>query len=230
MATEGTSSLNLRAVAREMGMTPSALYRYFPSRDAILTALITDAYDAVGEAVERAVEEAQAREAEAGEAAQGTVTSMLAAVHTFRRWAVDHPQEFGLIYGSPVPGYEAPEEETVDAAMRTSHVLLTQLERGVAQGLVRLPDDETVPPELREAVLHVAAHKGHDLTVAGAAVAMQFWLVLLGALSAEVFGHVPAALVQQGEAFFDHTMRQALLAIGVERSAVERAVSPPPRS
>ena len=217
MASEGTSSLNLRAVAREMGMTPSALYRYFPSRDAILTALIADAYDAVGEAVEEAV---------AAAPQDRTVSAMLAAVHTFRRWAVEHPQEFGLIYGTPVPGYEAPEEETLAAAMRTGEVLLTQLEWGIREGIVRLPPDDSIPDDLREAVRDVAAHKGHDLSPAGAAVAMQFWLVLLGALSAEVFGHAPPALIAKGEAFFDHTMRRALVAIGVDPAAVDAAVSP----
>ena len=95
MAREGTSSLNLRAIARAMGITPSALYRYFPSRDAILTALITDAYDAVGDSVEDAI---------AAAPVDRTSTAILAGVHAFRRWALDHPQEFSLIYGGPVPG------------------------------------------------------------------------------------------------------------------------------
>jgi len=98
MARDGNSSLNLRAVAREMGITPSALYRYYPSRDAILTALIVEAYDQVGEAVEHAIGAAPA---------DRTATRILAGVHAFRRWAVDHPHEFGLIYGTPVPGYRA---------------------------------------------------------------------------------------------------------------------------
>src|SRR4051794_35102540 len=108
MAREGTSSLNVRAVAREMGMTASALYRYFSNRDAILTALIRDAYDAVGEAVENALAQAPR---------DRSATAVLAGLHAFRRWALDHPQEYGLIYGTPVPGYEAPPEETEEAAM-----------------------------------------------------------------------------------------------------------------
>ncbi len=214
----GTSSLNLRAVAREMGMTPSALYRYFPSRDAILTALVTDAYDAVGQAVEQAVADAPR---------DRTATAILAAVHTFRRWAVGNPQEFALVYGTPVPGYEAPREETLEAAMRTSEVLLGQLEWAVEQDMVRLPPEDAVPPALRGPVLEVARHRGHDLTPAGATVAMQFWIVLLGVLCAEVFGHVPPALRENGEAFFDHTMRRALVAIGLDPAAVDAAVSPP---
>jgi len=140
MTRDGTASLNLRAIAREMGMTPSALYRYLSSRDAILTALITDAYDAVGEAVEQAVTAVPA---------DGSSTGILTAVHAFRRWALQHPQEYGLIYGTPVPGYEAPTEDTIEAAMRTNTVLLGQLAGAVEMGVIRLPPEESIPASLR---------------------------------------------------------------------------------
>ena len=174
MGREGTSSLNLRAIAREMGMTPSALYRYYPSRDAILTALITDAYDAVGAAVEQAVDDAPV---------DRTCTGMLAAVHAFRRWALEHPQEYGLIYGTPVPGYDAPAEDTLDSAMRTHAVLLGQLARAVTMGMIRLPAEDTVPEALRGMLAEMATHEKKaelQLPVSGWAVAMQFWVVLTG--------------------------------------------------
>lgn len=219
MAREGTSALNLRAIARELGMTPSALYRYFPSRDAILTALITDAYDSVGQAVEDAC---------ARSPADGTCTGILAAVHTFRRWALDHPQEFGLIYGAPVPGYQAPPEETLKAAMRTTDVLLSLLRRAIDQGLVTVPGgDEELPPGLRRPLQEVAHHKGHGLSAAEAAAAMRFWFVLLGSISAEVYGHMSPDLIAEGEPFFDHTMRRALIAIGVDEAAVQADARPP---
>jgi AcrR family transcriptional regulator len=220
MAREGTSSLNLRAIAREMGMTPSALYRYYPSRDAILTALITDAYDSVGEAVERAIDEAREDHA---------CTPILAGVHTFRRWALEHPQEYGLIYGSPVPGYEAPPEETMGPAMRTSLALLELLRRAIAKGILRLPSEDALPQDLREVMRAMAAEKAHaELTPASWAMAMQFWVVLHGLLSAEVFGHLPGPLVEHGELFFDVTVRRALVAIGVDPQAVADSVSPAP--
>jgi AcrR family transcriptional regulator len=218
MAREGTASLNLRAIAREMGMTPSALYRYYPSRDAILTALITDAYDSVGEAVETAIDRAPH---------DRTCSAILAGVHTFRWWALDHPQEFGLIYGSPVPGYEAPAEETDAAAMRTSIALLQLLVRAVEQGVMRLPADDVVPEPLRGRLAELGGIKSElGISPGGHAVAMQFWVVLLGILSAEVFGHLPAGLLEQGQDFFDFTMRQALVAMGAEPSAVAAGVVP----
>jgi AcrR family transcriptional regulator len=220
MTREGTASVNLRAVAREMGMTPSALYRYFPSRDAILTALITDAYDAVGEAVERAVQEAPA---------DRSSTGILAAVHAFRRWALDHPQEYGLIYGTPVPGYEVPAEDTLEAAMRTNAVLLGELARAVAMDMIRLPAPESIPESLRGMLAEMASQPEKaeiNLPPAGWAVACQFWVVLYGAINAEVFGHMPPSVPDHAAAFFDHTMRRTLAVIGVDQACIDAGVSP----
>jgi len=220
MAREGTSSLNLRAVAREMGMTASALYRYFPSRDAILTALITDAFDAVGEAVEKATIEAPM---------DGTCTRILAGVHAFRRWALEHPQEYGLIYGTPVPGYEAPADPTMDAAMRTNAVLLGELARALEMGFIRLPPDESIPESLRGMLHEMATHEQKaelGLPVAGWAVAMQFWVVLYGAINAEVFQQMPPMVLEHSADFFDHTMRRALAVMGVDQACIDAAASP----
>jgi len=98
LATDG-ADLSLRSVARELGMVSSAVYRYFDSRDALLTALIIDAYDDMGEATERA--EAAVRRSDL----RGR---WHAACHAIRDWSRAHPAEFGLLYGTPVPGYYAP--------------------------------------------------------------------------------------------------------------------------
>src|SRR5690349_9228706 len=109
LATDG-ANLSLRAVARDMGMVSSAIYRYFASRDELLTALIIDAYNALGAA------------AEAGDAAVANREDLrgrwLAVCNGVRRWALSAPAEYALIYGSPVPGYAAP-PETVIAMSRT---------------------------------------------------------------------------------------------------------------
>lgn len=98
LAARGMAELSLRAVARETGMGSSTVYRYFPSRDRLLTALIVDAYDAVGAMAEQA--ESAVRRADVS----GRWMSVVRAV---REWAVAHPQEYALIFGSPVPGYRA---------------------------------------------------------------------------------------------------------------------------
>src|SRR3954471_6501176 len=93
LAAEGAAKLSLRAVARELGMVSSALYRYFASRDDLLTALIVDAYDAVGAAAERA---------EAATDRADLLGRWLATARAVRAWTLANPHEYALIYGSPV--------------------------------------------------------------------------------------------------------------------------------
>ena len=113
LAASGADGLSLRAVAKELGMVSSALYRYYPSRDDLLTVLIIDAYDALGAAAEGAIAPGQAA---AGRAAPAR-DRWLAACHAIRDWARANPHEYALIYGSPVPGYRAP-EATIGPAAR----------------------------------------------------------------------------------------------------------------
>src|ERR1017187_1392055 len=113
LAAEGAQRLSLRAVARELGMASSALYRYFSSRDDLLTALIIDAYDAIGESAERAVAALPRTDIRG---------RWRACWHAVRGWAIAHPHEYALIYGSPVPGYSAP-QETIAPASRMAAVL-----------------------------------------------------------------------------------------------------------
>src|SRR6516165_5550969 len=112
LATDGAAGLHLRAVAREMGMVSSAIYRYFPSRDDLLTTLIIDGYNAIGAAVEKA---------EAAWLSEDYAGRWLAACRAVRNWALAHPHEYALVYGSPVPGYQAP-EHTIGPASRAAAV------------------------------------------------------------------------------------------------------------
>ena len=118
LAEHGSDGLSLRAVARELGMVSSAVYRYYPSRDELLTALIIEAYDAVGSAVEQA--EAAVRRTDHA----GRWAALAGAV---RDWAGQHPQQYALIFGSPVPGYQAP-PDTVDPASRIPFLILRILD------------------------------------------------------------------------------------------------------
>src|SRR4051812_33029885 len=137
LATDG-ANLSLRAVARDLGMVSSAIYRYFPSRDDLLTALILDAYNALGNNVEKAV---------AAVPSGAHVVRWLAAAGAVRDWAVERPHEYALIYGSPVPGYQAP-EDTVAAGTRAVTVLGGILQDANAAGALRPNDDPPPPPGL----------------------------------------------------------------------------------
>ena len=118
LRTDGPAALSLRETAKRAGIVPSAVYRHFDSRDALLTQLILDAYTGLAEALERAV----AERPETGEPWRVAATAL-------RAWALDHRHEFQLIYGTPVPGYVAP-AETVGAAERVVAVFLAVAPEG----------------------------------------------------------------------------------------------------
>jgi AcrR family transcriptional regulator len=136
LAEVGAAALSLRAVARELGMASSAVYRYFPSRDDLLTRLIIDGYDALGAAAE-----------DADDPAATPRDRWLAVCRAVRRWALAHPYEYALLYGSPVPGYEAP-KDTVPAASRVGIVLGRILGDAARAGALPPAADSSRDPEL----------------------------------------------------------------------------------
>ena len=216
LAEHGAAALSLRAVARELGMVSSALYRYFPSRDDLLTALITDAYDAVG----RAAEEADAARDRAD------VTGRWRAVSTaIRRWAIENPHEYALVYGSPVPGYRAP-EATVGPASRPTLVLTRILVDAFDIHELRPPDDEPpLSPKLRADAIRIrdAAMPGVPLpSVIRGVVA---WTQLFGMITFELFGHLVGG-IEDADAFFDHTVDSMAVYLGLPPAASTRRRRP----
>lgn len=178
LAEHGSAALSLRAVAREVGMVSSAVYRYFPSRDHLLTALIVDAYDGLGEAVERAV----------AKVPESDLTGRwLSICDRVRRWAVANPHEYALIYGSPVPGYRAP-ETTIAPATRVALVLI-QLLIDAQAGSALAPAQLSTPPSPRlRADLDRLADAFADVPEAVIVRALVAWSALFGLVSFELFG------------------------------------------
>ncbi|MDL4814753.1 TetR/AcrR family transcriptional regulator [Actinomadura opuntiae] len=198
LATSGAAGLSLRAVAREMGMASSAIYRYFPSRDDLLTALIIDGYNAVGEAVERADE--TAREEGASHAGR-----WLAVCRAVREWALAHPHEYALLYGSPVPGYEAP-QDTVPAAMRDSVVFVRIVAEAHAADALD-PAGPCPPVPSRVAGDMARARETIPAAVPDDVLARAFtaWAGLYGTVSFELFGQF-TNVIDERAAYFDHAM------------------------
>lgn len=202
LAAEGAAKLSLRAVARELGMASSALYRYFPSRDDLLTALITEAYDAVGAAAEAALAAAPDK--------ADHPARWLAVCTAVRRWALDHPHEYALIYGSPVPGYSAP-QTTAEPAARVARALMSvardaHRSRGLARG--------RIPAELRPEAERLAADIAPDLPPETAVAFAAVWAELFGLISFEVFGHYHR-VVEDRETFFAHAAGELARTAGV---------------
>jgi AcrR family transcriptional regulator len=200
LETDG-ANLSLRAVARDMGIVSSALYRYFASRDDLLTALILDAYNALGEA------------AEAADAAVTDRSQLrarwLATAHAIRAWALRTPAEYALLFGTPVPGYAAP-ADTIAAATRTPIVLIRILADGFASGALtaesplrigaasttaRLTD--AVRADLTRARGDIAPELPDELMLAG----ITGWVHLFGMVSFELSGQFNNVIESRPEFF-----------------------------
>ncbi len=186
LAVDG-ANLSLRAVARDLGLVSSAIYRYFPSRDDLLTALIIDAYNALADAVDAAVALAPPQGA----------ARWRAVADAIRDWARSNRPEYALIYGSPVPGYAAP-DDTIGPATRPVLVLLDLLESSEASVSAPPRLSRTTRAEMKAA----ATALGHPgLSEPVLARAMGVWAELFGLISFELFGQF-ANTVDDQDAFF----------------------------
>ncbi len=197
LAEEGAAALSLRAVAREVGMVSSAVYRYFPSRDDLLTALIVDAYDAVGAAAE---------DADPGDRAD-VARRWLAVTRAVRAWALANPQEYALIYGSPVPGYRAP-EATIDPATRVSVALLRIVHDGVVAGEITADDSVSIPRAVRDDLAAIRELAAPEVADEALVRALFVWAEMFGSISLELFGHLHN-VIHDFDAYFDVQMRRA---------------------
>ena len=218
---EGPAALSLRAVARDVGMVSSAVYRYFPSRDDLLTALLITDYDELGAAVEAA-----------GVAAGPTPGARWVAMcRAIRDWSIAHPGDFALLFGSPVPGYAAP-RETVVPATRTTLALVRVVADAVGSGA---PGVSGAPGASGSSVTSTPAAAGRPGSptappaapgVAGPAVAdgvatlrsfgitlpdevlvrtLMAWTTVFGTISFELFGHFVGS-VSDPAAYFDQVI------------------------
>ncbi|MET7642893.1 TetR/AcrR family transcriptional regulator [Streptomyces sp. NPDC005426] len=210
LAAEGAGKLSLRAVARELGMVSSALYRYFPSRDELLTALIVDAYDSVGEAAERAHRAAAAEAAGQAHRPAAHLARWVAVACAVRDWALAHPHGYALIYGSPVPGYTAP-QATVGPASRVGLLLVAVVEDAHREEGLALPP---LAEELRPEAERLAADIAPGLPPAVAAPLVAAWAQLFGLLSFEIFGQFNR-VVEAREVFFRQAVTELARTVGL---------------
>ncbi|WP_084767185.1 TetR/AcrR family transcriptional regulator [Leucobacter komagatae] len=202
LAEVGPTGLSLRKIAREMDLVSSAVYRYFPSRDALLTRLILDGFNDYGRAVEVA-------EAEVPREHYGA--RFRAATGELRAWALTHPNSYALIYGSPVPGYHAP-QETIAAASRAGIVLMRILEDAQAAGHVfpsasaMHAQGDTVAP-LRDTL-------GPSLEPGTIALGVDAWSHLMGLVSFETFGQY-RNMISDTARFYEAAVEDAIASFGL---------------
>jgi AcrR family transcriptional regulator len=206
MAASGAAALSLRAIAREMEITAPALYRYFPSRDDLVTALILYAYNSLADSLEAA------RDAEPADAYAVRLTAMALA---YRNWALLHPEDFALIFGTPIPDYEAPRETTVPAATRNFTAFLLVIAAAMQAGvIVPPPAYAQLPPELAAPLEALRQNEGYDVPSPALYITAAGWSRMHGLVMLELFGHT-GPVVGDTSAFYRYEMQQMLHQMGL---------------
>ncbi|CCQ14159.1 putative TetR family transcriptional regulator [Rhodococcus sp. AW25M09] len=195
LAADGAAALSLRAVARDLGVVSSAVYRYVSSRDELLTLLVVDGYTELGDTVDAAVD-----------AADGPKQKFLALGRAVRQWGLREPARYALLFGSPVPGYNAPAEQTTGPGTRVITALVTVLH---SAWTTSRPDVEADSPEL--ASLHTSFEEirqemGTDLPDELMALGVMVWASLFGAISFDVFDQYGATTFASRDDLFEYQL------------------------
>jgi AcrR family transcriptional regulator len=207
VARAGAAALSLRAIARDLGMAPSALYRYFDGRDALLSALILGAYEALAAEAEQAADRSEREFA-------GDAERFAAVPQALRRWALAHPHRWGLIFGTPVPGYEAP-QDTVEPYARAAAALVRPLVAAERTGRLRADGaPHPVSDELAAAVAPVTEGLLPGMPPEQVVLALEAWTTIVGGISLEVFGHWRNTVFEPG-LLFDAAVRQTAASLGL---------------
>lgn len=209
MAELGSQGISVRGIAREIGMTAPALYHYYASLDDLITALIVDAFNALADAVEQGSQQSN-------EAGQSISEQIMAAAHAYRRYALDHPADFQLIYGSPIPGYEAPAEITVPASARTSEAFTRLIYTGIESGEIVVPAQyHSIPEKTREVTRLYAGDDTPETLMLALHLTSIGWVPLHGFVMLELFGHLEP-VVGDTDAFFDMQLRNTFRSMGMK--------------
>ncbi|RNL63222.1 TetR/AcrR family transcriptional regulator [Nocardioides marmoriginsengisoli] len=188
LAEAGPGELSLRAVARDVGMVSSAVYRYFPSRDDLLTALLISAYDELGVAAEAADDAVPDRD---DPAARWTATCT-----AVREWAIAHPHDYALLYGSPVSGYAAPQDTIVPATrviVRLVQIIVAAHEAGIPAPVapVGAPAGfDAAVAGAREAIARFGLGSDADAPAELVGRTLMAWTTIFGTISFELWGHL----------------------------------------
>jgi AcrR family transcriptional regulator len=193
IAAEGAAALSLRAIARAMGITAPAIYRYFPSRDDLLTALILETYTSLADALEESVAACDPHDHRG---------KMLAFMRKWRAWALEQPQDYMLIFTTSVPGYDAPDEVTQPAAARSFAIMMKIIADGIQEGKIHVADSVASAPDtkVKEAEQRYSHPDGtFKLGLLG-------WSRLHGIITLEIFNHLQPIIGNADELYESEVM------------------------
>jgi AcrR family transcriptional regulator len=193
IAESGAPTLSLRAIARELGITAPAIYNYFPDRDALVTALIIDAYTSFGDA------QLAARDSVPVDDLQGRLR---ATGRAYRQWALDASQRYQLIFGTPIPGYVAPFEQTFPSAARALGAIVSVVETIRATGRLRVVSFPQVASGYEDA-FGMWKNYGGEADILSLSIAVLIWARVHGLVSLEIAGNIPP-FGANGDALYEY--------------------------
>jgi len=195
---QGPTDVSLRAIAREMGMTAPALYRYFGSHEDLLRHVVADIFTELATHVRAGIHAASAAASPRLSEAEIMAVKMIAGCQAFRAWAVDHVPEFSMIFGSPLPGLEVLHEihgdPTVDCGYQFGQVYLDLFGELYRRRPFDVPADSEIQPSLRGQLARYRELVGSQLPLGALQTFLRCWVLLYGTVSLEVFGHMKFAL------------------------------------
>lgn len=181
IAETGAAALSLRAIARELKITAPAIYNYFPDRDALVTALIIDAYTSFGDY------QIIARDAQAEDGLAGQLQAIGLA---YRQWALEYPQRYQLIFGTPIPGYQAPMMEVLPSAARSLSAPVSVIDQLRIANRLNAEGFPAVQPGY-EQMFDVWRSFAGNYDIFSLSVAMLIWSRVHGLVSLEISGSMP---------------------------------------
>ena len=210
LVAEGPEAVSLRAIARAMGMTAPALYRYFGSREDLIRHVCGDIFTEIATDIRAAA-------ARAAQEPGGDVTAkLIAACREFRHWALGHREEFGLLFGTPLPGLEPlHSDETDKCAMEFAGSFITLFLELWQRHPFPVPPEEQIDPGLAAQLARYVGALGVDLPIGAALIFLRCWVRLYGMVSLEVFGHLGFAL-DDAAPMFEITLAELAGLVGLE--------------
>ena len=210
LVAEGPEAVSLREIARQMGMTAPALYRYFGSREDLIRHVVGDIFSEIADDIRAAA-------MEAGQASGGDVTAkLIAACRQFRRWALTHREEFGLLFGTPLPALEALHKDRIDdCAMEFADSWITLFLDLWQRHPFPVPSDDQIDPGLLAQLKRYVAGAGADLPAGAALTFLRCWVHLYGMVALEVFEHLHFAL-DDAAPMFEITLSELADLVGLE--------------
>jgi AcrR family transcriptional regulator len=211
----GQEAMSLRAIAREMGMTAPGLYRYFDSHEELLRHVCAGMFTELGQDIHQAILAAAVPPGIPDDMTAKLTVKMVAACREFRRWALNHEAEFGLLFGLPLPGLEHGHYDVADeCALEFAGTFLTLFLEMWHAAPFPVPDAGDIDPGLREQLTRYRRALGTDIPLGAVLTFLRCWTVLYGAVALEVFGHIKFAL-EDAAPMFEITLGDLAALVGL---------------